>query len=87
MIIIIYFKLKSKIYVKRAPLIEDNTVAENIIFVNINFFKHINPIVNWYLYSIQIIIQEALWIVLVTVMKTYQKAFMLWSFSVFLKGN
>ena len=46
MIIIIYFKLKSKIYVKRVPLIEDNTVAETIIFVNINFFKQINPIIN-----------------------------------------
>ena len=46
MIIIIYFKLKSKIYVKRVPLIEDNTVTETIIFVNINFFKQINPIIN-----------------------------------------
>ena len=38
-----YFWLKSKIYLKKVPVVKNITLAENIGFVNIISSRHINP--------------------------------------------
>ena len=39
------FSLKFKIYVKKVPVMTNDTLTQTIGFVNIRFFGHLNPII------------------------------------------
>ena len=43
MTIITYFWIKYKIYIKKVPVITNNTLTRTTGFVNMNFFRHISP--------------------------------------------